>query len=152
MRKNPNLMLRGATWYLRVAVPKTLQAIRAEQGIRSSKEVWKTLGTGDLRTAKSRLTQVKAEVCRAFEAEERRFLQRPIPTLAQVQEVARDFGQLVRTSLANERLLELPTAPEVERALVQREEVALAGLRQEPASARLSRSMGPRYPCSGVGV
>lgn len=126
MRKDPNMMLRGATWYLRVAVPKTLQAIRAEQGIRSSKEVWRSLETGDTRAAKARLTQIKAEIFRAFEDEERSWVQRPVPTVPQLHDVARDFAQLVRTSLANERLLELPTAPMVEHAKAERDRVAIA--------------------------
>lgn len=137
MRKDPNMMLRGSTWCLRIAVPKRLQAIRAEKGIRSSKEVWKTLGTGDYRAAKARMTQVKAEVCRGFEEEERHFLQRPVPTLPQLEEVARDFAQLVRTSLSNERLLELPTAPEVEEAMAARAEVA-AVLEGPNASASIT--------------
>lgn len=126
MRKDPNMMLRGQTWYFRVAVPKRIQAIRAEQGIRSRKDFWKTLGTGDARAARARLVQVKAEVFREFEEEERQFLQRPVPTVPQLQEVGQDFATLVRTSLANERLLEWPTALEVEQAVEEREQVAMA--------------------------
>lgn len=116
MRKYTNLMLRGGVYYLRVTVPKRLQVIRTEQGERSSKEVWKSLGTGDLRAARAAMTQVKADVFREFEAEERRFRDRPTPTVDQLREIGAKFGRLVRASLSNERLLTLPSAPDVEAA------------------------------------
>jgi len=126
MRKDPNMLLRGTTWWLRVTVPKRLQDLRAEQGIRSSKEVWKTLRTGDYPAAKVQATHVKAAIFRGFEEEERRCLARPVPSLPQLQQAASEFGSLVQTSLANERLLEAPSAAEVEAAIEARNGVAQA--------------------------
>jgi integrase len=120
-KKSPNLMLRGGTWYLRVAVPRSLQAIRKEQGLRSNREVWKTLETGDHRLAKARAVHVKAEVFRAFEDEALRFAQRATPTLAAIESVANDFARLVRASLTNETLLELPMASEAEAAVSEQQ-------------------------------
>lgn len=126
MRKDPNMLLRGATWYLRVAVPKRLQDIRAEQGIRSSKEVWRSLESGDAKTAKAKAVHVKAEIFRAFDEEERRYTQRPVPSLAQLQDAATAFRTLSRTSLTNERLLELPSAADAAAAAKERDGVLRA--------------------------
>lgn len=107
MRKDPNMMLRGATWYLRIAEPKTLQAIRAEQGNRSSKELWRSLETRRLQDSQGEGGSTQGDVLRAFAEEEQRHLHRPAPTLEQVKDAAEAFRLLVRSSLANERLLEL---------------------------------------------
>lgn len=119
MSKHQNLKLRGSTYYLRIAVPKELQAIRAEQGERSSKEIWKSLGTGDVRAARAAMAQEKAGVLRSFDAEIRRFRDRPVPTVDQLREVASAFHDLVRASLSNERLFTLPDAQAVSEAEIE---------------------------------
>lgn len=139
MRKDSNMMLRGATWYLRIAVPKSLQTIRAEQGNRSSKELWRSLETGDYKTAKAKAVQLKADVLRAFAEEELRHLHRPVPTLEQVQDAAEAFRLLVRSSLANERLLELPSGRDVALATVEQAELGRALDDDDLPTAELDR-------------
>lgn len=144
MRTDTNMMKRGATWYLRIAVPKSLQTIRAEQGNRSSKELWRSLETGDYKIAKSKAVQLKAEVLRAFAEEEQRHLHRPTPTLEQVQDAAEAFRLLVRNSLANERLLELPSGRDVALATEEQAELGRALDDADLATAELDRKLA-RY-------
>lgn len=117
MRRDRNMILRGAVWSLRIAVPKRLQDLRAEQGLHSPKEVWRSLGTGDRQQAQARLARAKAEVLEAFEKEQRSYLDRTAPTIPQLKQSAAEFGELVRTSLYNERVNELPLASEVDQAV-----------------------------------
>lgn len=52
MRKNPNMVLRGASWYLRVAVPKRLQASEPSRASVAARR-FGALESGDAQTAKS---------------------------------------------------------------------------------------------------
>ena len=66
-----NLTQRGAVYYARVATPQSLQLLRlSTDGTRGKKDVWKSLGTKDLPTAKRRLATVLADIYAAFAAEE----------------------------------------------------------------------------------
>lgn len=143
MSKHPNLKLRGSVYYFRIAVPKSLRAIRAEQGERSKREIWKSLGTGDLRAARAALAQAKAEALRTFEAEIRSFRERPAPTIDQLREVASAFRDLVRASLANERLLTLPDAKAV--AAAEADMAALSRLMDATTDSTEWQGLSERY-------
>lgn len=116
MRKEANMFLRGGTWTLRIAVPKDILAIRKELGKRSTREVWKSLGTGDAKAAQLRLAHARAEVLQGFEDERQAFGARPVPTPDQLRHAGALFRDTVKASLLNERLQELASPSDVARA------------------------------------
>ena len=116
MRKEANMFLRGGTWTLRIAVPKDILAIRKELGKRSTREVWKSLGTGDAKAAQLRLAHARAEALQGFEDERQAFGARPIPTPDQLRHAGALFRDTVKASLLNERLQELASPSDVARA------------------------------------
>lgn len=90
--------------------------VRKEQGARSSKEIWRSLETGDLRTAKVRLAQAKARILEGFEQELLTHAGRPRIKLDQIKAAVTLFASTVEASLLNERLLTLPSGPQVGQA------------------------------------
>lgn len=137
MRVDPNLMLRGATWSLRIAVPKTLRELRvqADQAA-GSREVWRSLGTGDYRLARQKATEIKARLLREFAEEaaelERRVKLAPrvVPSSHQIQQAVFAFKKRERGELLRERLESLPTGKQVRDA-----EERLAALDATPLRA-----------------
>lgn len=119
MRADRNLIRRGSTWSLRIAVPKKLQDLRTIAGLPVKKEVWRSLGASDLRQIRSSLTKIKAQLIEGFENEMNRlteYIARPLPTDEQLQRAVSRFRMDMRESLRQDRI-GLPTALEVERAV-----------------------------------
>lgn len=70
MRTEPNLMLRGSTWGLRIAVPKALRELRVKAGVPTGqREIWRSLDTSDSQAARLKVAEAKVEVLRAFKEE-----------------------------------------------------------------------------------
>jgi len=68
-----NLFRRGATYYVRVATPTTLQDLRQDRaGHRGSREVLRSLRTKDLGVARDRSSEEIVRIRREFKAEEAR--------------------------------------------------------------------------------
>lgn len=68
MRVEPNLMLRGSTWSLRIAVPKALRELQVQAGKEpGQKEIWRSLGTADQRAARLQAIEAKAALLREFD-------------------------------------------------------------------------------------
>lgn len=143
MRKSENMILRGAIWYLRVAVPRSLQAIRREQARPVQREIWRSLETGSLKDAKAKAVHLKAELQRGFDEEARQHRNRPEPQLEDIRDAALAFGRMVRVGLANERLETFPSRSEVESSRIEQaalgKKMDRVGAGHPNAVAQLSR-------------
>lgn len=127
MRAEPNLMLRGSIWSLRIAVPKALRELRAKAGVPpGQREIWRSLSTSDSQAARLRVAEAKVEVLRAFEDEIAQLtvvLNRPPrvpPTEFQLQQAVFAFKAQEQGELYRERLHYLPTGRQVREARDQR--------------------------------
>jgi integrase len=70
-----NLHRRGATYYVRVATPRTLQELRQSRtGHRGRREVWRSLRTQSLAQARALQPRAMEAIYREFEAESRALL------------------------------------------------------------------------------
>jgi len=136
MHVETNMMMRGSTWSVRIAVPKALRELRALAGMPdTSKEVWRSLGTGDDRAARLKAVEAKAAILREFENEIGRLTEqlkqplRSIPTDFQLQQAVFEFKAREQGELYRERLHYLPTGSQVRAA-----EEQLQRLDQSPRS------------------
>lgn len=127
MRAEPNLILRGSTWSLRLAVPKRLWELRTQMGMTDvRREIWQALGTSDRHEALRRVSETKAKMLRAFDDETAQLtlaLNRPPrvpPTEFQLEQAVFAFKAQERGELARERLHYLPTGRQVREAMDQR--------------------------------
>jgi integrase len=81
--KSKNLELRGSTYYARITTPKTLAELRQKAGRKGSREIKRSLGTGDRRQAEVLLAGFLAQSHQVFAAEEaelRALLASGVPT------------------------------------------------------------------------
>ena len=77
-----NLHRRGATYYVRVATPTTLQDLRqSRSGHRGSREVLRSLRTKDFSAARGRALEELVRIRRSFQAEEAALRAAGIPAL-----------------------------------------------------------------------
>jgi len=127
MRAEPNLMLRGSSWSLRIAVPKRLRELRSQAGMATvQRDVWRALGTSDRHEALRRVNEAKAKILRAFDEETAQLtlaLNRPPrvpPTKFQLQQAVFAFKAQEQGELYRERLHYLPTGRQVREAMDQR--------------------------------
>ncbi|KRB39275.1 hypothetical protein ASD82_11345 [Rhodanobacter sp. Root179] len=101
-------MLRGSTWSLRISVPKALRELRVQAGKEpGQKEIWRSLGTADQRTARLKAVEAKATLLREFDTEAARlteFLRRPprvVPNVAQIEQAVFAFKAQERADLTS---------------------------------------------------
>lgn len=122
MRVEPNMLLRGSVWSFRMAVPKALRELREKAGLPAgSREIWRSLGTGDKNAARLRLAEAKAALLHEFEAEMSRLAGRArvVPTDAQLERAVFAFKVEERAALQQERLHYVPTGRQVRTAQEQ---------------------------------
>lgn len=119
MAKEPNLVLRGSVWTLRVSIPKPLRELRTAAGTKANpKELWRSTGESDLRRAKLARARLLIAVHAEFDLEIAR-LEREAARRAESQEWQAVYPRL---PLAPQELLEaaaFPMAAEEGRALLR---------------------------------
>jgi len=122
MTIDTNLKLRGRTYYLRIARPTALQNLRARLGLPRRSDVWKSLKTSDLSTARIVAAERKAAALDGFARESDELsgkaLGRPEPRVPSEFELRQGMLAFKKRELQIERLnrLHAPTPAEVEKA------------------------------------